>query len=236
MAISLAKGIGTMTLPKRLPSPPGTVVKTAAVGGAKGGGRKGFGGELRSSLRIQRATKGLDCNITLRSRTRKTGMNAGGSFGMGSLLMLLDTHGPSLQIECSGPDAEHAYNCIAAALNGETTELTPEDQKVLEGQGRVRTQILADLPPPASSRWLDWLREDPSRTLPWKDVPLPTEHENRYPHRQAGGMTRGDLLRRLSSIPLEDMTKIRTMSPQAIEDYLCAPQDVRRKMLAAIPG
>lgn len=197
---------------------------------------RGQGPEMRSSLRIRRATKGLDCDITLQTRTRKAQMKAGGSFSMYRLLALLDVHGPTIQIECSGPDAQHAYDCIAAALDGETTEFSPEDLKALEGQGRYRKQVLADLPPQASARWLAWLREDPSRTLPWPDEPLLPDPEQRYPYRQMGGLSPVDVQRKLDALPFAERTKVLTMSNKDIEEYLCAPDDVRREKLHAIPG
>jgi hypothetical protein len=171
---------------------------------------------------------------TLQSRTKTARMKAGGSFSLLSLVSLLGAHGPELEVDTSGPDSEHAFDCIAAILNGETTDLTPADRELLRGRGRYQRAILADLPPPASARWLAWLREDPTRKLPWDDEPLPKDHKHPYPYTQArGGLKINEAVRMLNSLPKEERAMVKKWHVLKQDEYLCAPDEVRREMLAA---
>lgn len=190
-------------------------------------------GELRSSLCLCRATKYLDSDITLHSKSKKAHMSAGGSFSMFSLLLLFGEHGRELDVECDGLDADHAREVIGSFMNGETSELTPEDRELLKSRGRYHRGMLADLPPMASARWLDWLREDESRVLPWQGQPLPKEHEHPYPYTQAKGLTIGELVRELRSLPKDERAMVKKWHVKKQDEYLCAPEQVRREMLVA---
>lgn len=202
-----------------------------------GGGGGGAGGEFRSSLRIQRATRGLDCNITLYSKTGKAEMRAGGFFSLLGLCNLLDWHGPALRYEGDGPDAEHAFKCIADIMRGEKTTLTDDDCKVLARQGCYSRAILEDLPPIAAARWINWLREDPERRLPFKDEPLPPEHRSQYPYMQAYGgfLPLKEYRFRLKALPADVKRKFKCLDNYKQNEYLLAPEDVQREMIASIP-
>lgn len=211
----------------------------------------GLGVEFRMALRIIRGTKGLDCNITLRSKSGTSRMTAGGKFPFFALLRTFGVHGPSIQFEADGPDAELAYSIIAAALSGQKVNdltdqehvevqikgheppgFTDEERDLLAGQTYNRRQILSDMPPVAAARWLDWLREDPTRTLPWRDQPLPAEPECPYPYyQQKGGTSYAEKMSIWKGLTREEQDRLEAMGMFEQVNFYCAPPEVRRKML-----
>jgi phosphotransferase system HPr-like phosphotransfer protein len=218
-------------------------ISAETVGAAAGGAAVGYavgrmGRELRASLRLVRATQGLDCDTTLRSASGTARMPAGGKFPMFSLLGVLNAHGPVIECEAHGPDAGLAHEIISSALRGETTGgFTDEERRLLDGQGRFHQQIIADMPPAASARWLAWLKEDPSRVLPWANKALPSEHESAYPYTQVKGFVPyKDKITVWAALTLEERKKVRNMTFAQSNEFYAAPPDVRRKMLDAIHG
>lgn len=76
--------------------------------------------ELRLSLALQKSVAGMDCYIKLKSRSGTAEMQPGKKFSILDLMQLSTMHGPVIQVWCSGPDEELAFERLTEAIeNGD---------------------------------------------------------------------------------------------------------------------